>query len=67
MHHAAVSASASLLAPIPVKALEFRLYVTKSPRLFVVEQVNGMYFFNYGDFVPTAGSLGLSAVGRFAC
>src|SRR5262245_31804984 len=60
VHHAAVSASTSLLAPIPVAGPEFRLYVTNSPRLFVEGQVNGMYFFGYGDFVSTAGSLGLS-------
>ena len=35
VHHAAVSASASQLAPIPVAGPEFRWYVTDSPRVFV--------------------------------
>jgi hypothetical protein len=60
VHHAAVSASGSLLAPIPVAGPEFRLYLTNSPRVFLDGQVYGMYFFGYGSFVSTAGSLGLS-------
>jgi hypothetical protein len=59
-HHAAVSASASLLAPIPVAGPEFRLYLTNSPRLFVEGNVYGMYFFGYGNFVSTAADLGLT-------
>lgn len=45
VHHDAVSASASLLAPIPVAGPEFRLYLTNSPRLFVEGNLYGMYFF----------------------
>lgn len=60
VHHSAVSASASLLAPIPVAGPEFRLYLANSPRLFVDGQVYGMYFFGYGNFVSTLGALGVS-------
>jgi hypothetical protein len=60
VHHAAVSASASLLAPIPVAGPEFRWYLTDSPRLFVEGQVYGMYFFGYGNYVSAWGSLGYS-------
>ena len=57
---AAASAQASLLAPIPVAGPEFRLYLTNSPRLFVEGNVYGMYLFGYGNYVSTAGDLGLS-------
>jgi hypothetical protein len=60
VHHAAVSASGSLLAPIPVAGPQFRLYLTSSPRVFVEGNVYGMYFFGYGDFVSTADSLGVT-------
>ena len=60
VHHAAVSASGSLMATIPVAGPEFRLYLTNSPRVFLDGQVFGMYFFGYGSYVSTAGSLGFS-------
>lgn len=60
VHHAAVSASASLLAPIPVGGPEFRYYLTDSPRVYVQGQVYGMYFFGYGNYVAAWGSLGVS-------
>ena len=60
VHHAAVSASASLLAPIPVAGPEFRFYLTNSPRLFVQGQVYGMYFFGYGNYVSAWGNLGFT-------
>lgn len=60
VNHDAVSASASLLAPIPVLGPEFRLYLTNSPRLFVEGNVYGMYFFGYGNYVSSAGTLGLT-------
>jgi hypothetical protein len=60
VHHDAVSSSASLLAPIPVAGLEFRLYLTNSPRLFVEGNAYGMYFFGYGNYVSSAGTLGLT-------
>ena len=60
VQHPAMSASASLLAPIPVAGPEFRLYLTNSPRVFVEGNVYGMYFFGYGNFVSSAGTLGLT-------
>jgi len=60
VHHAAVSASASLLAPIPVAGPEFRLFLTNSPRVFVEGQVYGMYFFGYGNYVSSWGNLGFT-------
>ena len=62
VHHAAVSASDSLVAPIPVAGPEFRFYVTNSPRVFVDGQVYGMYFFGYGNYVSAWGSLGFTIV-----
>ena len=59
-HQAAVSASRSLLAPLPVAGPEFRLYLTNSPRVFIEGNVYGMYFFGYGNFVSSAGDLGLT-------
>jgi len=55
-----VIASGSLLAPIPVAGPEFRLYLTNSPRVFLEGNVYGMYFFGYGNFVSTAGTLGVT-------
>ncbi len=55
-----VSASGSLLAPIPVAGPVFRLYLTNSPRVFVEGNLYGMYFFGYGNFVSTADSLGIT-------
>jgi hypothetical protein len=60
VHHDAVYASASLIAPIPVAGPEFRLYLTNSPRLFVEGNLYGMYFFGYGNYVSSAGTLGLT-------
>ena len=54
-----VSASASRLLPLPVIGPEFRFYLTDSPRLYVQGNVYGMYFFGYGNFVSSAGSLGV--------
>jgi hypothetical protein len=59
-HYDAISASASLLAPIPVAGPDFRLYLTNSPRLFVEGNLFGMYLFGYGNFISTAGDVGLS-------
>lgn len=66
VHHAATFSQASLLAPIPVAGPEFRLYLTNSPRLFVEGNVYGMYLFGYGNFVSTAGDLGLSLSKHFS-
>jgi hypothetical protein len=66
VHHDAVSASGSLLAPIPVAGPDFRLYLTDSPRLFVQGNVLGMYLFGYGNFVSTVGNVGFSFSKHFA-
>jgi hypothetical protein len=60
VHHAAVSASSSLLAPIPVAGPDFRFYLMNSPRLFVEGQLFGMYLFGYGNFMSTVDDLGFS-------
>jgi hypothetical protein len=59
VRHSAVSASASRLVPLPVLGPEFRFYLTHSPRLYVQGNVYGMYFFGYGNFVSSAGTLGV--------
>ena len=43
VHHNAVSATGSVLAPIPVAGPELRYYVTDSPRVFIQGNVLGMY------------------------
>jgi hypothetical protein len=53
------SASASRLMPLPVLGPEFRYYLTHSPRLYVQGNVYGMYFFGYGSFLSSAGTLGV--------
>jgi len=60
IHHDAISAKSSLLAPIPVAGPNFRFYLTNSPRLFVEGQLFGMYLFGYGNFLSTADDLGFS-------
>jgi hypothetical protein len=59
-NQAAVFASKSLLAPIPVAGPQFRFYLTDSPRVFIDGNVYGMYFFGYGNFVSTAGDIGVT-------
>jgi hypothetical protein len=56
----AVTASSSLLAPIPVAGPQFRFYLTDSPRVFVEGNLYGMYFFGYGNFVSTADTIGVT-------
>jgi len=57
VHHGAVSAEGSLLAPIPVFGPQFRYYLTDSPRLFVEGNLLGMHLFGYGNFVSTADTI----------
>lgn len=56
----AVSASASMLAPIPVVGPEGRLYLTDSPRFFVEGSVYGMYLGGYGSYYSSSGDVGFS-------
>jgi hypothetical protein len=60
VQQAAVPASASLLAPIPVAGPEFRLYLLNSSRLFAEGNVYGMYLGGYGNFVSTTGTIGVT-------
>jgi hypothetical protein len=66
IHHDAVSASGSLLAPIPVAGPDFRFYLTNSPRVFVDGNVLGMYLFGYGNFVSTTVDVGVNLSRHFA-
>jgi hypothetical protein len=66
VHQAATVSRASLQAPIPVAGPDYRLYLTKSPRLFVEGNINGMYFFGYGNYFSTANNLGLSLSKHFS-
>lgn len=60
VHQAAITASNSLVAPIPIAGPQGRFYLTNSPKLFVEGQFYGMYFFGYGDFISAAGDIGYS-------
>jgi hypothetical protein len=66
VHHAAIYAYGSMVAPIPVAGPQFRFYLTDSPRLFVEGDVYGMYFFGYGNFVSASGDLGFSVNRHFS-
>ena len=66
VRHAAVSASGSLFAPIPVAGPDFRFYLTNSPRLFVQGNVLGMYLFGYGNFISSVGDIGFTLSKHFA-
>jgi len=66
VHHAAVSATGSLLAPIPVAGPQFRFYLTNSPRVYVEGNVYGMYLFGYGNFVSTADNVGVTLTKHFS-
>jgi hypothetical protein len=52
--------SGSLRAPLPVAGPDFRYYLTNSPRLFVTGNVLGMYFFGYGNYVSSTGTVGVT-------
>ena len=59
--HTAQASSATLRAPLPVFGPDFRYYlIPNSNRLFVAGNVLGMYFFGYGKFVSSYGTLGIS-------
>jgi hypothetical protein len=66
VHHAAIYAAGSLLAPIPVAGPEFRYYLTNSPRVFIEGDIYGMYFFGYGNFMSSFGTLGLTVTRRLS-
>lgn len=55
-------AEGNLKAPLPVFGPDVRFYLTKnSNRLFVTGNIFGMYFFGYGNFMSTLGTVGFSA------
>jgi hypothetical protein len=52
------NASGTLFAPLPVGGPDGRVYFANN-RLYVDANLKGMYFFGYGNFVSTAGTIGL--------
>lgn len=57
----AQASSATLRAPLPVAGPEFRAYlIPNSNRLFLSANVMGMYFFGYGNFISSYGTVGIS-------
>jgi hypothetical protein len=53
-------ASSTLRAPLPIFGPDFRYYLTNSGRLFVNANLLGMYFFGYGNFISSIGTVGIS-------
>jgi hypothetical protein len=53
------SASGSVFAPLPVFGPVGRVYFAKN-RLFIDGNLKGMYFFGYGNFISTAGTVGVT-------
>jgi hypothetical protein len=60
----AVFSSGSIRAPLPVAGPEIRFYPGR--RFFVTANVLGMYFFGYGNFVSSQGTLGLKLTKNLA-
>jgi hypothetical protein len=59
--HSPQSSSATIRAPLPVAGPDLRYYlIPNSRRLFVAGDVLGMYFFGYGNFISSYGTIGLS-------
>ena len=64
---AASFSSADLRVPLPVAGPTMRFYlIPNSGRLFVDANVLGMYFFGYGNYVSTMGTLGFTVVKHVA-
>jgi len=63
----ATASSGKLRAPLPVAGPTFRIYVIpNSSRLFVTANVMGMYFFGYGNYVSSVGTVGLTLTRNLA-
>jgi hypothetical protein len=60
----AVFSSGELRAPLPVAGPTIRIYPAK--RFFVTANALGMYFFGYGNFVSSQGTLGLKLTKNLA-
>jgi len=59
--HSAQASSSTIRAPLPVAGPEFRYYLLPgSRRLFVAGNVLGMYFFGYGNFISSYGTVGVA-------
>jgi hypothetical protein len=59
--HSGQVSSSTLRAPLPVAGPDFRYYVIpNSRRLFVSGNLLGMYFFGYGNFISSYGTIGFS-------
>lgn len=57
----AQASSATLRAPLPVAGPDFRVFlIPNSDRLFVAGNLMGMYFFGYGNFISSYGTIGLA-------
>jgi hypothetical protein len=57
----ASAASGTIRAPLPVAGPRIRWYfIPNSGRLFVDANILGMYFFGYGNYVSSAGTLGFA-------
>jgi hypothetical protein len=60
------SASGSVFAPLPVLGPRFRWYpLHNSNRLSLDGNLQGMYFFGYGDFQSAQGTAGVAASRHF--
>ena len=54
-------------APIPVAGPNVRFYLLpSSSRLYVTGQLLGMYFFGYGNFLSSQGTIGLKLTKNIA-
>lgn len=60
----AAFSSSSLRVPLPVAGPEIRFYATR--RLFVTANILGMYFFGYGDFISSQGTVGFKLTKNIA-
>jgi hypothetical protein len=60
----AALASSQIRVPLPVAGPEIRIYPTR--RFFVTANVLGMYFFGYGDFISSQGTIGVKLTKHIA-
>lgn len=57
----AQASSSTIRAPLPVAGPDFRYYfLPNSSRLFVAGNLLGMYFFGYGNFISSYGTVGFT-------
>lgn len=61
-----LSASKTLFAPVPVLGFQGRVYPFNTPRFFIEGNVYGMYFFGYGNFVSSTGTIGFGLTRRLS-